>query len=144
MQFDLTDEEASALHKLLTDAIEYDQNPPSPRIRTLRHLLDKFGPIATPLPPPAWPPTSADRDPRRTPGLDRSGLEVIRVGASRNSCVRPHGLREATADKPRLGKWRVRASASEALLGYMAPAYFHCVNPKVAVYVSKFRQMFYM
>jgi hypothetical protein len=45
MQFDLTDEEASALRKLLADAIEYDRYPVSLRIRALRRILAKFGPL---------------------------------------------------------------------------------------------------
>jgi hypothetical protein len=51
IQFDLTDEEASALRKLLADAINYDDYPLSLRIQALRRILAKFGPLA-PLPPP--------------------------------------------------------------------------------------------
>jgi len=47
IQFDLTDEEVSALRKLLTDAIEYDRFPLSLRIQALRCILAKFGPLAT-------------------------------------------------------------------------------------------------
>jgi hypothetical protein len=51
IQFDLTDEEVSALRKLLADAIDYDRYPLSLRIQALRRILAKFGPLA-PLPPP--------------------------------------------------------------------------------------------
>jgi hypothetical protein len=51
IQFDLTDEEASALRKLLADAINYDDYPLSLRIQALRRILAKFGPLV-PLPPP--------------------------------------------------------------------------------------------
>ena len=43
---DLTDDEVSALRKLLSDAIEYDRYPLSPRIPTLRSILAKLGPGA--------------------------------------------------------------------------------------------------
>jgi len=56
-KFDLTDEESSALRKSLTDAIEYDRYPLSPRVQMLRGILMKFGPMAPQPPPPARPPT---------------------------------------------------------------------------------------
>ena len=46
MQLDLTDEEASALRKLLADAIEDDRYPLSPRVQALRRILAKLEPIA--------------------------------------------------------------------------------------------------
>ena len=46
MHLDLTDEETFALLNLLTQTIENDRYPLSPRIQTLRGILDKFGPIA--------------------------------------------------------------------------------------------------
>jgi len=46
MQLDLMDEEASALRKLLADAIEYDRYPMSPRVQALRRILAKLEPIA--------------------------------------------------------------------------------------------------
>jgi hypothetical protein len=55
MQLDLTDEETLALLNPLTDRIERDRYPLSPRIRALRGILAKFGPMAPP--PPARPPT---------------------------------------------------------------------------------------
>jgi hypothetical protein len=48
MQFDLTDEESSALRELLVDTIEYDRYPLSPRIRMLRGILTKFRADGTP------------------------------------------------------------------------------------------------
>ena len=66
MQLDLTDEETLALLNLLTETIENDRYPFSPRIRTLRKIQTKF-PTAPPEPPPARPPTPEERDPRRRP-----------------------------------------------------------------------------
>jgi hypothetical protein len=48
MHLDLSDDETFALLNLLTDKIENDRYPLSPRIRTLRGILAKFGPIAPP------------------------------------------------------------------------------------------------
>jgi hypothetical protein len=42
---DITDEQTSALRKLLADAIENDRYPLFPRIRTLRGIVAKFGPM---------------------------------------------------------------------------------------------------
>jgi hypothetical protein len=52
---DLTDEEAAALAQELHDIVERDRYPFSPRIRTLRAILNKLrpAPIREPLPPPA-------------------------------------------------------------------------------------------
>jgi hypothetical protein len=52
MQLDLTDEEAFALLKLLTEKIENDRYPLSPRIRVLRSIRDKLpgAPPAAPAP----------------------------------------------------------------------------------------------
>ena len=71
---DLTDEEAFALLNLLTETIERDRYPFSPRIRTLRGILAKFGPMAPPPPPPARRPTPEERDPSRAPGRGHGGL----------------------------------------------------------------------
>jgi hypothetical protein len=62
MQLDLTDEETRALLNLLTETIEADRYPLSPRIRMPRLILAKFGPMA-PAPPPARPPTPEERAP---------------------------------------------------------------------------------
>jgi hypothetical protein len=51
MDLDLTDEETLALLNLLTEAIEADRYPLSPRIQTLRGVLAKFGPMG-PAPTP--------------------------------------------------------------------------------------------
>ena len=45
MHLNPTDEEKFALLNLLTETIESDRHPLSPRIRTLRGVLAKFGPI---------------------------------------------------------------------------------------------------
>src|SRR5215471_4752210 len=67
MHLDLTDEEASALRNLLTQTIENDRYPLSPRIQTLRGILAKFGPIAPAPPPPARPRTPEEREPSQRP-----------------------------------------------------------------------------
>jgi len=67
MHFDLSDEETFALLHLLTETIENDRYPLSPRIQTLRSILAKFGPMAPAPPPPARPPTPEERDPSRRP-----------------------------------------------------------------------------
>jgi hypothetical protein len=71
MQLDLTDEETLALLNLLTDAIENDRYPLSPRIRTLRGILYKFGPMGPAPPPPARRPTPEERDPGQAPRQGR-------------------------------------------------------------------------
>jgi hypothetical protein len=77
MQLDLTDEEASALQKLLADAIEYDRYPLSPRVQALRRTLAKLEPIAPP-PPPAGPPTQDARRGARRSRHSRSWLDLKR------------------------------------------------------------------
>lgn len=67
MHLDLTEEETFGLLNLLTETIENDRYPLSPRIRTLRSILAKFGPMAPAPPPPARPPTPEERDPSRRP-----------------------------------------------------------------------------
>jgi hypothetical protein len=54
MHLDLTDEEAAALTQELHDIVENDRYPFSPRIRTLRAILNKLRPepVRKPLPPP--------------------------------------------------------------------------------------------
>jgi len=59
MHLDLTDEETFARLNLLTVTIEADRYPHSPRIRVLRDILAKFGPMG---PAPARPPRNAIRD----------------------------------------------------------------------------------
>ncbi|MGA7263259.1 MAG: hypothetical protein WBX30_20530 [Stellaceae bacterium] len=51
---DLTDEETAALVRLLSDAINNDRYPLSPRIQTLKGILAKIRPepAREPLPPP--------------------------------------------------------------------------------------------
>jgi hypothetical protein len=65
MQLDLNDEETLGLLNLLTETIENDRYPLSPRIRTLRGILAKFGPMAPTPTPPARPPSPEERDPRQ-------------------------------------------------------------------------------
>ena len=67
MHLDLTDEETFALLNLLTETIENDRFPLSPRVQTLRGILAKFGSIAHAPPPPARVPTPEERDPSRRP-----------------------------------------------------------------------------
>lgn len=62
---------AFALLNLLTEAIENDRYPLSPRIQLLRRIRAKFGELAPPDPPPARPPTPEERDPRRGPRTGR-------------------------------------------------------------------------
>jgi hypothetical protein len=66
MHLDLSIEETLALLNLLTQTIENDRYPLSPRVQTLRGILAKFGPMAS-TPPPARPPTPEERDPSRRP-----------------------------------------------------------------------------
>ena len=67
MHLDLTDEETFALLNLLTETIENDRYPLSPRVQTLRGILAKFGPVPPAPPPPARPPAPEERDPNRHP-----------------------------------------------------------------------------
>ena len=66
MHLDLTDEEALALLKLLTEKIENDRYPLSPRIGVLRSIRDRL-PGAPPAVPAARPITPEEREPRRAP-----------------------------------------------------------------------------
>jgi hypothetical protein len=67
MHLDLTDDETRALLNLITEAIEDDRYPLSPRVRVLRDILMKFGELGG-LPPVlaaklrryAPPPAAAD------------------------------------------------------------------------------------
>jgi hypothetical protein len=70
MQLDLTDEEASALLRLLNRAIDDDRYPLSPSIRLLRGIRVKL-PGAPPEPPSARPPTHEERTPGRAPRASR-------------------------------------------------------------------------
>jgi hypothetical protein len=70
MQLDLTDQEIAALARLLTNTIDADRYPLSPRIQTLKGLLAKIRPepAREPLPPPkvyAPPRATAGRKRRR-------------------------------------------------------------------------------
>ena len=53
MKLDLTDEETTALSRLLTNTIDDDRYPLSPRVQTLRGILTKIRPepAREPLPP---------------------------------------------------------------------------------------------
>jgi hypothetical protein len=44
MNFDLTDDETAALVRLLKSTIDADRYPLSPRIQTLKAILDKIRP----------------------------------------------------------------------------------------------------
>jgi hypothetical protein len=54
MQLDLNDEETAALTRLLTNTIDADRYPFSPRFQMLKAILSKIRPEPTrePLPPP--------------------------------------------------------------------------------------------
>jgi hypothetical protein len=67
VRLDLTDEETLALLNLLTETIENDRYPLSPRIRALRGILTKFGPMGPTPPPVARPPTPEEREQSRRP-----------------------------------------------------------------------------
>jgi hypothetical protein len=53
MQLDLSDEESAALARLLTNTIDADRYPLSPRVQTLKAILGKIRPepAREPLPP---------------------------------------------------------------------------------------------
>ena len=53
MELDLTDDETAALARLLKSTIDADRYPLSPRIQTLKAILDKIQPepVREPLPP---------------------------------------------------------------------------------------------
>ena len=53
MYLDLTDDETAALARLLKSTIDADRYPLSPRIQTLKTILDKIRPepVREPLPP---------------------------------------------------------------------------------------------
>jgi hypothetical protein len=70
MQVDLTDDETAALTRLLTNTIDADRYPLSPRIQLLKAILGKIRPepARDPLPP------LRDYDPpRATAGRRRGG-----------------------------------------------------------------------
>ena len=70
MTVELTDEQTTALTRLLTDVIEADRYPLSPRIQTLKTILAKIRPepVHEPLPP-----LKHYEPPRATPeGVDRA------------------------------------------------------------------------
>jgi hypothetical protein len=54
MMLDLTDEETAALARLLSQTIDNDRYPLSPRVQTLKTILGKIRPEPgrEPLPPP--------------------------------------------------------------------------------------------
>jgi hypothetical protein len=71
MTFDLTDEETAALVRLLSDTIENDRYPLSPRVQLLKAILAKIRPepAREPLPPPkVYAPPRAVRAGRRRRG----------------------------------------------------------------------------
>jgi len=53
MELDLTDDETAALARRLKSTIDADRYPLSPRIQTLKAILDKIQPepVREPLPP---------------------------------------------------------------------------------------------
>ena len=68
MHFDLSDDEATALIRELHDIIQADHYPFSPRVRTLRAILNKLRPepARNPLPEPKhYEPPRLNRGRRR-------------------------------------------------------------------------------
>ena len=70
MNLDLTDDETAALARLLKSTIDADRYPLSPRIQTLKAILDKIRPepVREPLPP-----LKHYEPPRATAGRRRRG-----------------------------------------------------------------------
>jgi hypothetical protein len=70
MELDLTDNETAALARLLKSTIDADRYPLSPRIQTLKAILDKIQPepVREPLPP-----LKHYEPPRATAGRRRRG-----------------------------------------------------------------------
>ena len=52
MNLDLTDEEPTALERLLSDAIDRDRYPLSPRVKKLKGILAEINPERKPEPLP--------------------------------------------------------------------------------------------
>jgi len=73
MQLDLTEEDTRGLVTLLTQTIEDDRYPFSPRIRALRRILAKLSPAAPPPPPK----TPRQRAPNRQPRAQSKRGSVI-------------------------------------------------------------------
>jgi hypothetical protein len=70
MNLDLTDDETAALARLLKSTIDADRYPLSPRIQTLKAILDKIRP--EPVREPR-PPLKHYEPPRATAGRRRRG-----------------------------------------------------------------------
>ena len=70
MNLDLTDDETAALVRLLKSTIDAERYPLSPRIQTLKAILDKIRPepVSEPLPP-----RKHYEPPRATAGRRRRG-----------------------------------------------------------------------
>jgi hypothetical protein len=68
MHLDLSDDESTALARLLRRTIDDDHYPLSPRIRQLQGILDKIEPPLTREPPP---PLKVYAPPRAKPGQRR-------------------------------------------------------------------------
>jgi hypothetical protein len=75
IQFDLTDQEVSALQKLLSDRVEHDCYPLSLRIQALRRILAKFGADGT-LPPPPGLGVAFTRFGRQTFQIRQKGVRT--------------------------------------------------------------------
>jgi hypothetical protein len=70
MILDLTDEETAALARLLSQTIDADRYPLSPRIQTLKRILRKIRPEPAREP---LPPLKHYEPPRATAGRRRAG-----------------------------------------------------------------------
>ena len=80
MNLDLDDVETCALLSLLIETIEADRYPMSPRIRLLRQILAKFGPMAPP--PPAR--AAAGGPTADTRGAQSGTSAAISIGTPRS------------------------------------------------------------
>jgi hypothetical protein len=78
MELDLTDDETAALGRLLSDAIDRDRYPLSPRIKMLKGILAKIRPE-----PPKASLAPKGLEPKREPLLPLKQYEPPRAGRYR-------------------------------------------------------------
>jgi hypothetical protein len=88
IHLDLTEEERFVLLNLLTETIEAARHPQSPRIRTLRRILDKFRPIGS----IGRPLGAVERDIRPLLGATPQTSRVLTRRQSQNNTMGPGRL----------------------------------------------------